>query len=75
MTKPTTEEFAELVEKIGEMMPQEISTDHLISFILTVLHSYFEVDQVPRILRKLADACEHDAENIKRMLDDVAEES
>lgn len=75
MTKLTTEEFAELVEKIGEMMPQELETDHLISFILTVLHSYFEVDQVPRILRKLADACEHDAENIKRMLDYVAEES
>ena len=70
MTKPTTEEFAKLVEEIGQMMPVEIETVHLISFVLTVLHSYFEADQVPRILRRLADACEHDAENIKKLLAD-----
>lgn len=69
MTKMTTEEFADLVEKIGEMMPEEVEPEHLVSFILTIMHCYFDQDKVPWLLRQVADACERDAEHIKAMLD------
>lgn len=74
MNKLTTEEFADFVEKIGEMMPDEVEASQIISFVLTVIHAYFEQDQVPRLLRQVADACEKDAEHIKAMLN-VADES
>lgn len=74
MTKMTTEEFADLVEKISEMMPEEAEANHIVSLILTIMHCYFEQDQVPWLLRHAADACEQKAETIKAMLD-VADES
>ena len=65
----TNEEFEDLVEQIGQMMPEQVETTQLVSFILTIMHCYFEQDQVPRLLRQVADACERDAEHIKAMLD------
>lgn len=70
----TNEEFGDLVEQIGEMMPEEVEPEQIISFTLTVLHCYFDQDKVPWLLRQVADACEQAAENIKAMLD-VADES
>lgn len=70
----TNEEFADLVEQVGTMMPKSVEPTQLVSFILTILHAYFDVDDIPRLLRQVADACERDAEHIKAMLD-VADES
>ena len=75
MTKPTTEEFAELVGEIGEMMPEKLAINHLGSFIMTVAHAYIHADDVPFFLRTLADGCENDAEAIRELFADVAEES
>ena len=73
MTKLTEEELAQVAAQIGELMPKAMRPVDLVSLILTILHAYFEVDDVPNVLRQMADATEADADGIKKLLADVAE--
>ena len=63
-----TEEFAKIVEEIGEMLPKSMPQGQLISFVLTVLHAYLEHEEVPELLRKLATALEEEADGLREAM-------
>jgi hypothetical protein len=60
-----TEELANTVAEVGELLPNEMTTTQLASVIMTVTHAYLAPEDVPAFFDKLAEVSEKNMESTK----------
>ncbi len=61
----------EQVEAVGNALPKEMETSDLGGLVLLIMHAYLDVEDVPKLLRAMADDVEGREDEIKKVMADV----
>lgn len=61
----------EQVEAVGKALPEELEVPELGGLVLLIMHAYLDVEDVPELLRALADDAELNQEHTKKVMANV----
>lgn len=61
----------EQVEAVGKALPKEMEVQELGVLVLLIMHAYLDVEDVPKLLRAMADDVEGREDQIKKVMADV----
>jgi len=74
---------AEQIEAVGKVLPEELEAYEVGGLVLLIMCAYLDVEDVPQLLRAMANDVESNADKIQEVManldkeesDDVADES
>jgi len=61
----------EQVEAVGKALPEELEVPELGGLVFLIMHAYLDVEDVPELLRALADDAELNQEHTKKVMANV----